>query len=335
MNSFENLESILNATVDVDIFRTLEVNNSLTVREPIGWYREEHLSMNTALFVHFLEQNNLKFQCCKNSKSKIEIAYTNDGDEQFMREKEDDLKRAIKYILDQTKPRDNAEKLILYTRLWRGYMKLTGHCFTCSLDISSEDEFTCNLCLTDNIILHEAMHYDGFWNNIGGYTFFSDPLPTLTTQNVMEENDENFEYMKSILGCKKNCGMSYCPFSLYMRKEDEEEGRKIITWHSMTVPRHYFFSQNFIQCANHQTKAVPPLSMLCCKEILHNVQNFRCKSLPLPPQLILKLEDVCKIITERDGCTGKRVFCSWIMTSCRMFNIIGNFKTEENSCPIQ
>ena len=115
-----------------------------------------------------------------------------------MREKEDDLKRAIKYILNLSKPRDNVENLILYTRLWRGYMQLTGHCFTCHLDISSDDEFTCNSCLTDNIILYEAIHFDGFWNNIGDYIFFSDPLPTLTTRNVMEENGKNDDYLKCI-----------------------------------------------------------------------------------------------------------------------------------------
>ena len=294
MSTSENLESILNATVDVEILRTLEVHNSLTVWETIGWLRKAHLSTNTAIFIHFLEQNILKFDCCKNSSSKIEIAYRNDDDKLFLREKEDNLKRAIQYILNLSKPRDNVEKLILYTRLWCGYMQLTSHCFTCYLDISSDDEFTCNSCLTDNIILYEVIHFDGFWNNIGEYAFYSDPLPTLTTRNVMEENERNSDYLKCIIGCKRNYGMSHCPFFLYTRSVDRE-GRKIITWHSKTIPLHYFFSQNFIQCGNRQTNSVPPLSMLCCIEILHNVWDFRCESLPLPPPLILKLEEVCKL----------------------------------------
>ena len=68
---------------------------------------------------------------------------------------------------------------------------MTGRCFSCNFDIERNDEFTCDICLTDNIVLNEAIHFEGFWNNIGDYTFFSDPLPTITTRKASTENNEN------------------------------------------------------------------------------------------------------------------------------------------------
>ena len=111
---------------------------------------------------------------------------------------------------------------------------MTGHCFSCNFDIEHNNEFTCDICLTDNIVLNEAIHFEGFWNNIGDYTFISNPLPTITTRNASTENNQNLEYMTCILGCKRNEGIPYSPFS--NSTENESEGITTITWKSMTIP---------------------------------------------------------------------------------------------------
>ena len=212
------------------------------------WFRESDFSDNEkpALFVQCVKQTMCKFTCCEFSKSQLEIECLNKDNEQFLSKSEIILERGLKHMLEENIPRDEGEKLILFMRLWRRFLSLTGHCFSCNFDIECNDEFTCDICLTDNIVLNEAIHFEGFWNNIGDYTFFSDPLPTITTRNTSTENNQNLDFMTCILICKRNEGIPFCPFSNLSK--NESEGLTTITWKSMTIPRHYFLIENFWEC---------------------------------------------------------------------------------------
>ena len=201
MSDLDDLMRILEATVDVKIYRKLKINDNLTVREPVEWFRDSDFNGNKkpALFIQYVKQTMCKFACCEFSRSQIEIEYLNKDDQQFMSKSENILECGLKDMFEENIPKI---KLILFTRLWRGYLSMTGHCFSCHFDIELNDEFTCDICLTDNIVLNETIHFEGFWNNIDNYTFFSDPLPTITTRNTLTENSQNLDYITCILSCK-------------------------------------------------------------------------------------------------------------------------------------
>ena len=143
--------------------------------------------------------------------------------------------------------------------------------------------------------------------------------------------------MTCILGCKRNEGIPFCPFS--NSTKNESEGMTTITWKSMTIPQHYFLVENFWECTNRETKAVPPLGNMCCIEILSNLHNFRWDLLPLPKPILNKLRNICKMVTHKDECMGERRLSTWVMSSCGLYTIIGQFDVEqgceEDSCPIQ
>ena len=184
MSDLDDLMRFLEATMDVKIYRKLKINDTLTVREPVEWFRESDFNgnQNPALFLQYVKQVMCKFAYCEFSRSQIEIEYLNEDDQQFMSKSKNILEYGLKHMLEENIPK---MKLILFTRLWRGYLSMTGCCFSCNFDIELNDEFTCDICLTDNIVLNEAIHFEGFWNNIGNYTFLSDPLSTITTRNAL------------------------------------------------------------------------------------------------------------------------------------------------------
>ena len=78
---------------------------------------------------------------------------------------------------------------------------------------------------------------------------------------------------------------------------------------------------------------------MCCLEIMSNLHNFRWDLLPLPMPILNKLRDICKMVTHKDACTGERQLSTWVMSSCCLYTMIGQFDVEqgceENSCPIQ
>ena len=65
----------------------------------------------------------------------------------------------------KSEPRDSSEEIIIYHRLWRGFNDANGWCFSCENRL--EGEITCDFCLTNVIILDEALHCDELWSNIG------------------------------------------------------------------------------------------------------------------------------------------------------------------------
>ena len=90
MSDLDDLIIILKATVDVKIYRKLKINDTLTVREPVEWFRESDFTDNEkpALFVQYVKQTMCKFACCKFSRSQLEIEYLNKNDEQFLSKSE-------------------------------------------------------------------------------------------------------------------------------------------------------------------------------------------------------------------------------------------------------
>ena len=219
------------------------------------------------------------------------IKYLHQNDEQFIIQSENILECGLKHLLEKNVPRDEVENLILFTRLWHGYLSMTGHCFSCNFDIEANDEFTCDICLTDNIVLNEAIHFEGFLNNISNYTFFSNLPPTITTRYALTENN-----------------------------------------------LHTGMQKKFWECTNRETRVVLPFSNMCCKEILSNVCNFRWDLLPLPMPILNKLRNICKMMTHKDAWMDERCFSTWVMTSCQLYTVIGQFEVEEgleDSCPIQ
>ena len=56
MSDLDDLITILKATVDIKIYRKLNINDTLTVREPVEWFRESDFSDNEkpALFMQFM-----------------------------------------------------------------------------------------------------------------------------------------------------------------------------------------------------------------------------------------------------------------------------------------
>ena len=117
--------------------------------------------------MQYVKQTMCKFTCCEFSRSQLEIEYLNKDDEQFLSKSEKNLEHGLKHMLEENIPWDEGEKLILLTRLWRRFLSMTGRCFSCNFDIERNDEFTCDICLPDNIVLNEAIHFEEFWNNIG------------------------------------------------------------------------------------------------------------------------------------------------------------------------
>ena len=128
MSDLDDLIRILKATVDVKIYRKLKINDTLTIREPVEWFRKSDFNDNEkpALFIQYVKQTMHKFAHCELSRSQIEIEYLNENDEQFVSKSEKILECCLKYMLGENIPRDEAEKLILFTRLWCGYLSMTG-----------------------------------------------------------------------------------------------------------------------------------------------------------------------------------------------------------------
>ena len=252
--------TILKSTVFEKIFRKFDVENELCIQEPVGWYREFHWIDTPSMFIHFLQRNCRNFKCCTESESSIDIQFRHENEKQFIENSQDTLDNCVNIILRDYGPQDDAEKLITFTRLWRGFANLTGRCVSCNYNLEQEDEITCYLCLSDHIILKEAIHFDGFWNNIGNFTFISESLPTLTTRNILMESGPNLDYMTCILGCKTVGGIPSCPFAVSYKEVNE--GKCTTTWVSMTNPRYYFLSMKFLRCASRDSKVVLPLSRL-------------------------------------------------------------------------
>ena len=63
MSDLDHLINILKATVDVKISTKLKINDTLTVREPVEWFRESDFSDNEkpALFMQYVKQTMRKF----------------------------------------------------------------------------------------------------------------------------------------------------------------------------------------------------------------------------------------------------------------------------------
>ena len=106
MSDLDDLITILKATVDVKIYRKLKINDTLTVREPVVWFRESDFSDNEkpALFVQYVKQTMCKFACCEFSRSQLEIEYLNKDDEQFLSKSEKILERGLKHMLEENIP---------------------------------------------------------------------------------------------------------------------------------------------------------------------------------------------------------------------------------------
>ena len=54
MSDLDDLRRILEATVDVKIYRKLKINNTLTVRDPVEWFRESDFNSNEKS-AHFID----------------------------------------------------------------------------------------------------------------------------------------------------------------------------------------------------------------------------------------------------------------------------------------
>ena len=106
MSDLDDLISILKATVDVKIYKKLKINNTLTVREPVEWFRESDFSDNEkpALFMQYVKQTMRIFVCCKFSRSQLEIEYLNKNDEQFLSKSEKILEHYLKHMLKENIP---------------------------------------------------------------------------------------------------------------------------------------------------------------------------------------------------------------------------------------
>ena len=100
-----DLDDLIN-TVDVKIYRKLKINDTLTVREPVEWFRESDFSDNKrpALFMQYVKQTMCKFACCEFSRSQLEIEYLNKSDEQFLSKSEKILEHVLKYMLEENIP---------------------------------------------------------------------------------------------------------------------------------------------------------------------------------------------------------------------------------------
>ena len=252
MNNSENIETILKSRVVVKILQKLDVQEDVCMQEPAGWYREFHWVETPSVFVHYVQRNCRKFKCCGESKSSIEIDFMREDEKEFIETSQNTLDDCIKLILSNNLARDKSENLITFTRLWRGFADMTGCCVSCSYDIKQFDDITCDFCLPDNIILEEAIHYEGYWNNVGGFTFISDSFLTLSTRNILSKNETNLDYMSCILGCKPIGGIPSCP---YAPSDKEVEGEKsTTTWYSMTTPRYCFLSRRFLGCLHRDNR---------------------------------------------------------------------------------
>ena len=100
MSDLDDLMRILAATVDV------KINDTLTVREPVEWFRESDFNRNEkpALFIQYVKQTMSRFACCEFSRSQIEIEYLNENDKQFMSKSENILEHGLKHILEENIP---------------------------------------------------------------------------------------------------------------------------------------------------------------------------------------------------------------------------------------
>ena len=106
MSDSDDLINILKTTVDVKIYRKLKINDTLTVREPVEWFRESDFSDNEkpALFVQYVKQTIRKFACYEFSKSQLEIDCLNKDNEQFLSKSEKIVECGLKHMLEENIP---------------------------------------------------------------------------------------------------------------------------------------------------------------------------------------------------------------------------------------